>query len=82
MKTEKVVALSGGTVIGAVGYLYADHAADGGYSIGLNVYEELFIVALFALAAAKSNEPLPILLLQIIAAWHVASFFLDSSRIP
>ncbi len=78
MKAEKIAALAGGTFVGALGYLYADHPANGRYSIGLHTFEELVIVTLFAVAAFRSNEPLSIFLLQIIAAWHVASFFLDA----
>lgn len=65
MKTQKMLALAAGTAIGGYGYLYADHPDNGRYSIGLSIYEELFVVALFAAAAGMSHEPLSIFLLQV-----------------
>jgi hypothetical protein len=70
--------LLAGTIIGLLGYQYADHPANGPYQVGLSEIEEIFVICLFTFAALRSLEPISIFLLQIIAAWHLASWWFTS----
>ena len=59
-----------GTMIGYIGYIYADKPSHGSYQIGLHPYIEYGGILFYAF---QSTEPMSTILLQAISGWHLAA---------
>lgn len=70
---EKLVGLSLGTLFGVCGFYYTNYEKHGRYSIGVDKISEFMGILLFYVAAVLSSELVSTVLLQMIAAWHIAN---------
>jgi len=62
-----------GTMIGYIGYIYADKPSHGSYQIGLHPYIEYGGILFYAFFAFHSKESMSTILLQAISGWHLAA---------
>ena len=62
-----------GTLIGYIGYIYADQPLYGTYHLGMHPYIEYGGVLFYAFFSFQSKEIMSTILLQAVSGWHLAA---------
>ena len=62
-----------GTLIGYIGYKYADGPEYGTYQLGLHPFIEYGGILFYAFFSFRSKETMSAILLQAVSGWHLAA---------
>jgi len=62
-----------GTILGSLGFFYANSKPSGPYNIGVKKYEEIIGIIIFSYFAYISKELISTIMLQFISGWHLTN---------